>query len=477
MGKEIRADYDQILMFPPSVEDWVGPDHPARFMRDFVDCCDLKELGIKIPECRTGRPPYSPSLLLKVWLYGYYNRIFSTRKLERGCREHMGLIWLTGMNAPDHNSLWRFYAANKGALKRLFKQSVQVAVKADLVGLALHAVDGTKIKARSAKRKVRDREQLERMLERLEGSVIEVMSEIERAEQEECGEYRLPKKMHNTLKRKQRIQDAVREVEASGRKAVNPSELEARFMKNRNTNELSYNAQAVADQKTGMIVAEDVVADCADNGELVPMLDKAKENLGCVAAENVADAGYFSSTQIGLAERREYEILVAKSSGETASERGSATDPYHHSRFTYDEKRDCCVCPNGKDLPFLQKKFHGSNRNEVRRYQCRGHKACPNRQQCCRGKGGRRIDISVDREALERHRKKRELPENKDRLKARKAIVEPVFAWIKNALGFQRWTVAGLDNVKAQWTLLCTIINLKKLYKYWLSGELVLSKG
>jgi len=278
MVEPIRADYDQILLFPPSVEDWVGPDHPARFIRDFVDSLNLGGLGFEIPELREGRPPFAPELLLKVWLYGYLNRIFSNRKLEKACREHMGLIWLTGMNTPDHSTLSRFFKANKKGIKGVFKQSIQVAVKADLIGLALHAVDGTKIQAKGSRDKVRNREVLnkilEDILERLDGCLADVMTEIERCEQEESGEYRLPRSMQDGLKRKQRIQDALRELGEGGRKVINPADPDARFMKNRRNKDLSYNAQAMADQKSGMIVAADVVTDPADNGQLVPMIDQ-----------------------------------------------------------------------------------------------------------------------------------------------------------------------------------------------------------
>jgi len=481
MGRQIRADYDQVLMFPPSIEDWVGPEHPARFIRDFVDSLDLGKLGFEIPASREGRPPYAPDLLLKVWLYGYFNRIFSSRKLEKGCREHMGLIWLTGMNPPDHTTLSRFMKANKKGIKGVFKQSVKVAVKADLVGLALHAVDGTKIQAMGSNNRVRGRDELhkilEDMVERLDRSIADVMAEIERCDQEESGEYRLPRSMQDALKRKQRIQRALKELDESDKKVVNPADPDARFMKNGRTRDLSYNGQAMADRKSGMIVAADVVTDAADNGQLVPMIDQAKENVGATAGENVADTGYFSSSQIGLADERQYEVLVSENSGETVNERSADSDPYHRSRFVFDEQGDCCICPHGNVLPFLQRKFHGKNRNEVRRYRCRDFKTCPHRWECSKSKNGRMIDISVHREALNRHRKKRKDPEKKQQLKARKAIIEPVFGWIKQQLGFRRWTVAGIEDVRAQWDLICTTINLKKLYQHWESRKLVLSVG
>ena len=133
MRKLIRADYSRTYLLPPSIEDWVSADHPARFIRDFVDVLDLEELGFRMPEALDGRPPYASDLLLGVWLYGYMNKIRSSRKLEAACREHMSCIWLTGANYPDHNTLWRFWAANRKALREVFRQAVSVACKADLV--------------------------------------------------------------------------------------------------------------------------------------------------------------------------------------------------------------------------------------------------------------------------------------------------------------------------------------------------------
>jgi transposase len=147
MTQPIAPDYGQQFLFPPALEDWVATDHPARFLREFVDQLDLAALGFAMPTAVEGRPPYAPSLLLKIWLYGYFQRIRSTRKLEAACRDQLPLLWLSGLITPDHNSLWRFWRDNKQALRGLFKQTVQLALHTGAVGLALQALDGTKIAA------------------------------------------------------------------------------------------------------------------------------------------------------------------------------------------------------------------------------------------------------------------------------------------------------------------------------------------
>ena len=117
MAKEIDADYSQQFLLPRSLEDWVPSDHPARFIRLFVDSLKLRVLGFKERESEEGRPNYSNELLLKIWLYGYFHKLKSSRELERACKNEMPLIWLSGMNYPDHNTLWRFFRNNRSALK------------------------------------------------------------------------------------------------------------------------------------------------------------------------------------------------------------------------------------------------------------------------------------------------------------------------------------------------------------------------
>jgi transposase len=179
MSKDIRADYSQTFLLPLSLENWVGVNHPARFIRDFVASIDFESLGFRVPQLSTGRPPYSADLLLSVWLYGYLNRIRSSRGLERACRERVSLLWLTGMNSPDHNTLWRFWSLNKTALRVVFRQVVVVAYDSGLVGLAVHAVDGTKIRACSSSRSGCHKKELGEMLKHLDVSIEQAISEIE----------------------------------------------------------------------------------------------------------------------------------------------------------------------------------------------------------------------------------------------------------------------------------------------------------
>ena len=184
MSQEIRADYDQMDLLPQSLEEWVPADHPARFLREFVDALDLAELGFRPRESEEGRPNYAAGLLLKVWLYGYLARIRSTRELERACREHLSLVWLTGRHAPDHNTLWRFWRESRGALRRVFRAGVRVAAEQGLVGMICHAVDGTKIRAVASRRTVEHRQDLQRALEQVEASITEMEAAVEAAEEE-----------------------------------------------------------------------------------------------------------------------------------------------------------------------------------------------------------------------------------------------------------------------------------------------------
>ena len=468
MSHEIRADYAQIDLLPPCLEDWVPKDHPARFIRECVDALQWAELGFQERESEEGRPSYANDLLLKVWLYGYLARLRSTRELERACREHLSLLWLTGRHAPDHNTLWRFWAANRKALRGVFRAGVKVAAAQGLVGMICHAVDGTKIRAVASWRRVEHRQDLEKVLGRVEASITEMEAAVEAAEGEEAGEYRLPERLQEATQLREAIRESLGRMQAAERDHLHPQEGEARLMPCEGRLDPAYNAQAVADAQAGMVVAATVVNAESDNAQLVPMLEEVQGNLGAVAEETVGDGGYASASQFGEAQARGYEVLVAPGVETGGPKRGE----FDSRKFEYDREADEVICPQGERLKFEGVKKKGPQRPAVRSYRCRAYARCPVRALCSSRREGRRIELSPQRAAVLRQREKRRDPSKQALLRQRKVIVEPVFATIKQAMGFRRWTVQGLENVRTQWALLCAAFNLKKMYKSWAAGQL-----
>jgi len=463
---EIHADYDQMDLLPQSLEDWVAADHPARFIREFVDALDLPGLGFVGRQREEGRPSYADELLLKVWEYGYLSRIRSTRELERACREHMALIWLTGRHAPDHNTLWRFFHENRPALRKVFRASVQVAAGQGLVGMICHAVDGTKIRAVASRRKVEHRKNLEKALGEVEASIAAMEAAVEKAEEQETGEYRLPEGLQQAAELRRAIRASLARMQALQRDHLPRQEADARVMPCEGNKDPAYNAQAVADAQAGILVAQTAVNEEADNHRLVPMIKEVEANLGKVAEQTVADGGYASVEQLAEAEAGGYEVVVSPGV-ETGGQKRGEYDPVH---FAYDRERDEVICPRGERLKFEGRKKKGERQEAVRVYRCQVYAQCPVRALCTRSKKGRTIERSPRQGALERQREKRQDPAMRALLRQRKAIIEPAFATIKQAMGFRRWTVRGLENVRTQWSLLCTALNLGKLYQHWLKS-------
>jgi len=466
MSHPIRADFSQTFLLPPSLEDWVNADHPARFIRDFVSSLNLSGLGFKTEAAETGRPSYAVELLLSVWLYGYLHRLRSTRDLERACREHISLLWLTGMQAPDHNTLWRFWRNNRSSLRGIFREVVGVAYTTGLIGLAVHAVDGTKIRSCSSKRSGWHKKDLEKLLKRTEASIEVMMSEVESRESSESGEYRLPEELLDAEKRRAEIRSALDQLAEINRSHLHPQEPEVRMIKGHEGVDFNYNAQVTVDQANGLIVSETVVNNESDRTLLVEMVQRTESTLGGVAEETVADGGYYSPNELAKAEQAGIEVLVP------VQESTSPPGPFHKSQFTYDEASDEYLCPLGQRLGYRRTRSNSHGKYQVREYRCRSFRDCPQRWQCSPQKQGRTILRGEHEAAVQRQRRKQESPLKQEILRSRKAIVEVVFAQIKEQMHFRRFTVRHLENVRTQWSLLCTVFNLKKLYRRWMAGQI-----
>ncbi len=463
MAQPIAPDYGQQFLFPPALEDWVAQDHPARFLREFVDQLDLPALGFAVPVAVEGRPPYHPSLLLKIWLYGYFHRIRSTRKLEAACAEHLPLLWLSGLIAPDHNSLWRFWRDNKKALRSIFKQTVQLAVNTGAVGFALQALDGTKIQAACSGPKGWSKQYMEKLLSQLEAALDDIeLKVVEENPQTETPGYRLPAGLAERQALRQEIKKGLAQLRADGRNHYHRVEPEARRMKVGDTNRYGYNAQAIADEKEKIIVACEATRQENDVGQLVPMIEQARENLGAASqAVTVADTGYGSGTDLQAASDKGLKVLAPSPGGKPGKDH-----PYATQHFTIDPVAHTVICPQSRPLDY---EGQTNKRGQiVERFRCH-HRDCPVRAQCTRDPKGRQIEVWRSHPAVESMRQQLEQPAPREQSEQRSRIIEPRFAQLKQHDGFRRWTVWGLEGVRTQWSLLCATLNLRVLYKGWQS--------
>lgn len=461
--KAIDADFGKTFLFPPSLEDFVPPDHPARFIREFVEYI-LPDVGLEWKnENGDGRPPFAAALLFRVWLYGYLHRVTTVRKLEAACREHVGLLWLTGMQSPDHNTLWRFWRMNRKTIRRVFREAIELAVQAGMIGLALHAVDGTKIQARSSTRTAWRRGKIEKFLARLDQQIESMERAIASHDAGEDEGYRLRENLANQQALRQTIAEKLQTLASHQTDEMNPNEPDARLMKSGGTIRLRYNGQMVADSKQGMIVAEAVVADAFDQEQLMPMLDLVEEQFGRTAAETVADGGYNTEQTLVEAEDKNRSITLAAGPAEAESH---PHEPYHASQFHYDQDKNVFICPQGQELMFDKAKNKGGGR-KVDVYRCLVCTSCPVARDCTRSSRGRTIERTQHHAIVERHRQKRRSEVGRANLKKRSTIAERPFACIKGHLAFVRFRGGGLLNAAAEWSWICLTLNLKILLAHW----------
>jgi transposase len=447
------------------MEDWVGPEHPVRFVADLVDSLDLSGLGFEMLSAGVeGRPGFAPELLLGVWLYGWMERIRSTRALEKALHTQVAFMWLAGMEKPDHVTLWRFFDANHEPLRKLFKLVISTAGKAGLVGFALHALDGTKLAAACSMETAQHRKALQEELKKLDAHVDAGIAEVKNNEKAVAPTWKMPEPLRDPAKRKKEIQAALAELNAAAASHRHPTEPEAKTVKTREGIKLGYNAQIVVDHDSDLIVAADVVTSQTDHDQLTPMIEAVAENLGRPADETVADKGYWSGAQLLEAERRHLPVLVP------AQEPSDKSD-YAKSKFSFDAERDVYVCPRGVELPLEGLKKESGGMEAHRLYRCHDD-ACPVRSTCTEDKKGRTVKRFAGDEALARQAVKLQRRENQVLWSLRKEIVEHLFGIVKSIDGFRRFTVRGLEGAKAQWALACLAVNLRKLLPAVRDGRL-----
>ena len=350
-------DREQMWLLPPSLDELLPQDHPARFVAEFVDALDKEgwsKVGVEIDGDPLGAPAYHPRALLSVWLYGFMTGVRSCRKLEAACRDQIPYLWLTGWQHLDHNTLWRFYRNHRQAMRSLFKRTVRIAIAMELVDLAVQAVDGTKVVASAARDRTYDAERLDKFLKRVEKAILDLEAQNESGE--EAAPAHIPGELADKRVLRVRVRQAMDDLASlEDPKLINLTDRDARMMKTRHGIVPGYNAQAMVsplepDGEGGgvLITAVDLVDQPNDYAQLTPMLELAEETTGSKAGMTLADAGYHSGRNLEECARRGQAVAMPQ-----PPRRRSPENPYHRYSFTYDQEGDSYICPQGQTLRFV----------------------------------------------------------------------------------------------------------------------------
>lgn len=455
---------EQTWLLPPSLDELIPGNHPARYIATFVDSQERvwAGMGIAIDGEVMGAPAYHPRALLSVWLYGFMTGTRSSRKLEAACRDQLPYLWLTGWQHPDHNTLWRFYQKNRKSFKQLFKRTVSTAIKLGLVDMAVQAVDGTKVMGNASKNRTYDKKALQKLLERTESAIADLEAQNEN-ETEPAPVY-LPEKLAEKQKLKEAIKSAMEQIsDEEVSSPVNLTDKDTKLMKSRQGIVPGYNLQAAAvntaDGKGLFLVAEDVVQDQGDKAQLLPIASQAEDNTGSKPDILLADAGYHSGKNLEICAEKG-QIVAMPEAPKTLSQ------PYHKDNFIYNRETDSYLCPQGQ---VLKLSCRGKTRNK-RKYRASATvcKKCPAFGECTKNeRQGRTIEIGPHEAALRQHREWMKSNEAKDAFRNRKTIIEPVFGILKEQQGARRFLLRGLENVKTEASLLAAAFNLRALYQAW----------
>src|SRR3990172_4731742 len=315
------ADRGQNTLFPECLEDWIGEDNPVRVIDVFVDELDLAELGFDgiEPEV-TGRPSYHPSALLKLYIYGYLNRVQSSRRLEREAGRNVEVMWLTGRLAPDHKTIADFRKDNGRAIRQVCARFVALCRTLGLLTQASVAIDGSKFKAVNNRDKNFTRAKMERRMAQIEASVARYLQQLDSADRQEPSEAlktktsRLKEKIEKLKEQMRRLEKLRVQMLATADQQISLTDPDARSMatSGRGSGIVGYNVQSAVDTKHYLIVSDEVTNVGPDRGQLSNMAEQARTAIGSETIEVVADRGYYAGEEILACEEAGITVYLPK---------------------------------------------------------------------------------------------------------------------------------------------------------------------
>ena len=454
------ADRGQATMLPELLDDYVDEDNQVRVVDVFVDQLDLASLGFERAQpAATGRPAYHPSVLLKLYIYGYLNRIQSSRRLEREAQRNVELMWLTGRLKPDFKTIANFRKDNGKPIRNVCRQFVVLCQQLDLFSDAVVAIDGSKFKAvNSSDRNFTDAK-LKRRMEEIEASIGRYLTELDSADRQDPGAAK-PKRvrLEEKIAALKLQMAALKEIEAklveTGETQISLTDPDARSMMTRGSGIVGYNVQTAVDAKHHLIVEHEVSNSGSDRDQLSDMAKKARIAIGTTELTALADRGYFNGKEILACHDAGITTLVppTKTSNAKADGRFDKTD------FVYDPQTNEYRCPAGQSLIWRFATVEKGMTNH--RYWSSNCKACTLKEKCTPSPQ-RRVTRWEHQGVLEEMQAR--LEQTPDAMRIRRCTVEHPYGTIKAWMGATHFLTKGLERVKTEMSLHILAYNFQRL--------------
>jgi len=446
------TDRSQTLLLPAAVEDYIGPDNPVRFIDAFVDELDLATLGfVRARPERTGRPGYHPGDLLKLYIYGYLNRVRSSRRLEAETHRNLEVIWLLRQLRPDFKTIADFRRQNRKAFKQVFREFVVLCRNLDLYGRELIAVDGTRIKAVNSKDRNFTKASLDKLIQQSDERLEKYLSQLDTGDSDEQGAPEsnqvdnLEGKIANIRTRRDQLRSYRTELQASGEDQISLTDPDARAMARMTKVGVGYNIQIAVDAKNSLIAEQHVTNKVLDYGHLTDTAKAAKDILEAETPDIVADRGYFQAEDIEACEDAGMTPFVPKPDRGPAKRQGL----FPKEKFNFDPERDGYVCPGKRFLRL--RSIRKERAVEIRMYT--GHGVCGDcalKSQCTKS-DFRQLSRYANEAQLERMAERvAARPELQD---IRRQTVEHPFGTIKSWMGATHFRMRRLKNVATEMAL------------------------
>jgi transposase len=487
--KKDPTEFNERSLFATNVFDLLPHDHQCFVYEDIFEQLDTSSIEQKYSV--RGQNAYHPRLITGILIYAYSQGIFSSREIEKKCHEDLSFMFISHFNCPNFRVLSDFRKDNYEFFKECFKQSALLAMEVGLASLGHVSLDGSKFKANTSKHKAMSYGRLKAKEKELTEEIEALLAKVAKCDEEEDEQYQdktgyeIPEELKIKEQRLTTIKEAKEALEnreqelnpgkvIDDKKQISFADKEARIMGKKGDFDYSYNGQISVDEDNQIIVGQHLTQNANDKQEVDTALEVIKETTGDLPDKMSLDNGYMSGDNLESFDGKDIDVYIATGKGEKRDQRPieDSNRKIKKSDFSYNEDRDCFVCPAGNTLELKSVNSDGKKIYQAAKAEC---DACPYRDRCCGSKrGNSRTIITDDKEPLrQKMNEKMEQQSSKEIYKKRKKIVEPVFGQIKNN-GFRGFSLRGYEKGSGEFSLACTVHNFKKIVKAILYGEVCL---